>query len=179
MHSIHHSRGRVFFEVVCALGMAASLALAWQQTGAPALLAAAAIAALYGLIHAFDMRRGNAAVEAPAPQRVVFAAEPVVALPPVQREAAPVSANDEPVAAAAPPPKAKAKSPRKATTRRPSKVAPATKPPAVVAEVQPAEEAEAAGPPSFEEVPYVHIEPLFEPKPFVRMPRPAFGRRAG
>ena len=57
MQSFHHSRGRILFEVFCSFAISASCAAAWQQTGATALLPPAAVAALYGLVHAFDMRR--------------------------------------------------------------------------------------------------------------------------
>ena len=51
MHSFHHSRGRIFFESVCALTVAASCVGAWIELGVPAFLPAAAAAAFYGLWH--------------------------------------------------------------------------------------------------------------------------------
>jgi hypothetical protein len=74
MHSFHYSRGRILFEVFCALAISASCVGAWIETGAWALLGAAAIAALYGLVHAFDMRRPRAA-RAELPQRMAFATD--------------------------------------------------------------------------------------------------------
>src|SRR5689334_12894541 len=62
MQSFHHSRGKIVFEVFCALAIAASCVGAWMQTGASALLAAAAVAAVYGLVHLFDMRGRKPAV---------------------------------------------------------------------------------------------------------------------
>ena len=51
-----------------------------MQTGASALLAAAAIATLYGLVHFFDLfrREPSVAVEA---QRIAFEPEPVADVP--------------------------------------------------------------------------------------------------
>ena len=59
MHSFHHSRSRILFEVFCALAISASCVGAWMQTGAWALLPAAVVAALYGIVHTFDLRRRN------------------------------------------------------------------------------------------------------------------------
>ncbi len=74
MHSFRQSRTRILFEVFCALAISASCVGAWMQTGASALLSAAAVSALYGLVHAFDMvgRRTAVAVE---PQRIDFATD--------------------------------------------------------------------------------------------------------
>ena len=62
MHSFHQPRGRVLFEVFCALAISASCVGAWMQTGAWALLPAAAVAALYGFVHLFDMDRHKPAI---------------------------------------------------------------------------------------------------------------------
>jgi len=104
MHSHHHSRARVLFEVLCAWGVAASFVGAWNQTYANALLPAAAIAGLYGLVHLFDLRRPRPLAE---PKAVVDAlrGEPVVADAPA--EVTPVAApiifpEAEPVADADP-----------------------------------------------------------------------------
>ena len=74
MHSFHPSRGRILFEVLCALGSQHPAVAHGMQTGASALLAAAAVAALYGLVHLFDLlpRRSVLAVE---PQRIEFTSE--------------------------------------------------------------------------------------------------------
>jgi hypothetical protein len=158
MDSFYHSRIRILFEVLCALGLAASLAGAWIQLGATAFLPAAGIMALYGIVHGFDMigRPPASAVAAmpvadepadpsaharaiePVP---VGIAEAVVATEPAESEPKPVKA----------PRKAKAKKPR------PAKTAPA-EPEPLAHEDRP-------------------IEQLFEPQPFVRQLRPAFGRR--
>ena len=87
MHSFRHSRGRIFFEVFCAFAISASCVGAWMQTGARALLAAAAVAALYGFVHAFDLsgRNPHAAVDQPESegakdsQRDFAAAQPAAA----------------------------------------------------------------------------------------------------
>ena len=74
MHSFHHSRGRILFEVFCAFAVVASLVGAWRQTHASALLVAAAAAALYGMVHLFDLDRRDPA-EATEPQRIDFEPE--------------------------------------------------------------------------------------------------------
>ncbi len=192
MHSFQPSRGRVLFEVLCALTISASCAAAWMQTGASALLGAAGAAALYGLVHLFDMRRPRA-LHAVEPQRVDFEPEvPEIILP---MAAADPQVADAPVAeevAALEPAPARAGSGRRTGSRkgngRRSKAPKAAK----VTELAPAEEAEApwpmaeeaapSAPEEFESLPelesaHPHIAPLFEPEPFARMPRPAFGRR--
>ena len=71
MHSFQPSRGRIFFEVLCAIGIAASCGGAWLQTGASALLAAAAVATFYALVHFFDLFRRDPSL-AVEPQRIDF-----------------------------------------------------------------------------------------------------------
>src|SRR5215210_5177779 len=66
MHSFQQSRGRIFFDAVCAFGIAASCVAASMQTWSTAMLAAAAIAALYGLVRASDMLRSGPKIDAPA-----------------------------------------------------------------------------------------------------------------
>lgn len=180
MHSFHPSRGRILFEVLCALALSASLAGAWQQTGATTMLAASLAAALFGLSHGFGMRRGP--VVAAEPQRIDFASDDHEALDtnlhlvePVANEVTepapvPVAVAVEPNEPAAAPAKAsrKAKPSRKTTARRSkaSQEAVAAEPEAVV-------------PMIFDED-HPRIEPLFEPEPFVRQPRAVvFGRKAG
>ena len=75
MHSLQPSRGRIFFEVLCAVGIAASCGGAWMQTGASALLAAASVATLYALVHFFDLFRRAPSLAA-EPQRIEFEQEP-------------------------------------------------------------------------------------------------------
>ena len=186
MHSFQPSRGRILFEVFCAVGIAASCGGAWMQTGASALLAASFIGTLYGLVHFFDLFRSAPSV-ATEPQRIDFtedgqadlsdggasvetAEEPLVAFEqPAATNVIEVAEFVEPVA-----PKAagarKAKAPRKGGRGTASKKA---KPVDVVVP----EDTEAVEPLIDEEVHHAPVAPLFEPDPFVRMPRQAFGRR--
>lgn len=206
MHSFHHSRGRIVFEVLCALGMAASGVAAWRQTGASALLAAAAIAALYGFAHLFDLRRPKPA-GAVKPQRIEFDTETERQLPADQYEFATPSAEDQPPAADTSIDQTETVEPvalrsvggrrsggsRKGSGRRTGarKEVKAARPaaPAEIEAVSPTPpeetsvvelaartEEEFALMPEEEAAP-LHIQPLFEPEPFARMPRPAFGRR--
>ena len=191
MHSFQPSRGRVLFEVLCALTVSASCAAAWMQTGASALLGAAGAAALYGLVHMFDMRRPPTA-HAFEPQRVDFEPEaPEIILP---TAAADEQVADTPVAgevAALEPAPARAGSgrrsggSRKGSGRRAkapkaakvTELAPAAETPWPMAEeAASSAEEESASIPELEAA-HPHIAPLFEPEPFARMPRPAFGRR--
>ena len=184
MHSLHHSRGRILFEVACAFGIAASCVEAWMQTYATAMLAVAAIAALYGLVHAFDMlRRSPKAGES-------LEAEPTID----HREVQPA-----PVAETAK--KRSRKSPKQAGRRDKQEAEPEIA--VAVAEAQPdlagaaiepqSEIVEAAYPleklaepepelhvveTASDEPEYVPATPLFEPEPFVRQQRAAFGRKA-
>ena len=74
MHSFQPSRGRILFEVLCALGWVASFVGAWKQTGASALLVAATVAGLYGFVRLFDLARPEPA-NAEEPQRIEFEPE--------------------------------------------------------------------------------------------------------
>ena len=190
MHSAHHSRGRIAFEVFCALALAGSLAGAWAQTDASALLSAAAVAALYGVWHLTDLRRPKpAAASAPAaaadePQGDLLAYEPPTPARPEPTES-PVAAVTEAVAK----PARKAPKPRKSRAKET---------PPTIAEITDRLERElgtvAAAPAAPEPAPetpethvdespsqaaeYVPATPLFEPEPFVRQQRAAFGRKA-
>ena len=164
-----------------------------MQTGAAALLAAASVATLYGLVHFFDLfrREPSLVVE---PQRIDFAADGQAELAIAEGIAEPELAIEElaealrndrrltdfgeaeaelvgSVAAegdGTAPTKAPRKGTRRATTsKRKSKVP----------DLKPVQEAEAGQVATVEDVPHVHVAPLFEPDPFVRMPRQAFGRR--
>lgn len=180
MDRFQPSRGRILFETLCALALAASLAAAWQQTGASALVAGAVAAALFGFSHAFGMKRPGRAAE---PQRIAFAAddkaEPAEVEPAIvleqQAELASLSEDVEPLERAPIPARRarKPKAPRK--TRGGGKAAEK----AVVAESSVAVEGEPV-PEPIEDEAYTHITPLFEPEPFVRQPRAVvFGRKAG
>ena len=181
MHSFHHSRGRIFFEVLCAFGMAASCVWAWMQTYATAMLPAAGIAGLYGLVHFFDMfRRRPAAAEAVA----VFepAVSEVEASEPAPVIEAPVYAEPAAAVVAEPAPKRKRKSTRQAPKVAPVEMDPEPQvveaveaPEPEVVELQPAMRVVDSVP---DESDYVPATPLFEPEPFVRQHRAAFGRKA-
>lgn len=207
MHRSIPSRGRVLFEVLCALGMSASLAGAGMQTHATALLGAAGVAAFYALVHLFDLRRPKSA-ETAEPQRIEFD-------PPTADIVVPMVAVDEPVAVACPvgvEAAVESDAPRAGSGRRTGgsrkgggRRAKAPKA-AKVVELTPVEEvglasvevAEAAWPmadepeaemladpvneeefvfPDSDEPSQQQIAPLFEPEPFARMQRRAFGRR--
>ncbi|HEY7005143.1 MAG TPA: hypothetical protein VH392_01535 [Sphingomicrobium sp.] len=159
MHSFHQSRGRILFEALCALGISASLAGAWLQTQASAVLPAAALALVLGLVRMSDMSRrspDNAAerreehpIDVPTPWDESAVAEPV----------------EEVGETAVTKPRAKrAKAPRKTAKARKEPVA---KPAAV-------EEPESVA----EEVTPLPLEPLFDPQPFARQQHAVFGRKA-
>ena len=193
MHSFQPSRGRIFFEVLCALAMSASFVGAWIQTEAPALLAAAGVAALYAIVRLFDMRRGRPA-EAVEPLLVEPTQEqPQVLASDAAEPVAPAKDDPEPVelAVAAEPVEPatsraskarRTKSPRKNGSRRaaapepPKATEPAPPVEATIARLVPREELDAEFAAPAEE--HISLAPLFEPEPYVRMPRPAFGRKA-
>lgn len=159
MHRHHRGRGKILFEVLCALGLAASFAGAWGQTGSSALLASASIMALFAFYWSFglfardrdDAAKPTAAVaEAPAAQAETAAQVQVFACEP--------EAPTEPEPVAPAPKKRRA---RKAKAE--AVVAPAVEPP------QPAvHQSVSDGLP---------VEQLFDPQPYVRQQRPAFGRK--
>ena len=186
MHSFRHSRSRILFEVFCALAISASCVGAWMQTGAWALLPAAVVAALYGIVHSFDLRRRNP-INLVEPQEIELATDRQgdllarletgeQAVADNELEVAQPAQEAERVEPAAPRGSqgSKPKARRKGGGRRAS--APEK---AKVTELAPPEDAEAAfvKPPEYAAHP--HIEPLFEPETFARMPRQAFGRKAG
>ena len=201
MHSFQPSRGRVLFEVLCALGMSASFAGAWLQTHATALLGAAGIAALYGLVHLFDMRRPKSAA-AVEPQRVEFAPEAADIVVPMVKAEEPEAAEHHVEEVAVMEPAAprsgdgrrsggsrkgsgrRTKAPKAAKAAEPAPVEEADVPWPMVEKAE-AESVIEPGMTAEEELAFLpeeeaarsHIEPLFEPEPFARMPRQAFGRR--
>jgi hypothetical protein len=129
-----------------------------MQTGASALLAASSIATLYGLVHFFDLFRREASLAA-EPQRTDFG----------DAEAAPIETNVALADDVEP-----AKAPRKGSRRTTG----SQKKPKSAEPMPPVEaESAVAHVPIVEEVTHVHVAPLFEPDPFVRMPRQGFGRR--
>jgi len=194
MHSFYPSRGRILFEVLCALAISASCAGAWRQTGATALLAGAAIAALYGLVHLFDLRRPKSAATV-EPQRIDFETETEDELSGRRDDGLPLEAGTQPTtghsieeAEIVDPAAPRAKAPRKGG-RRPkapheAKVAKLAQPEEPqVAELGSPEEAGNAGPATHEEEEeeeaHHSLAPLFEPEPFARQRHAVFGRKAG
>ncbi|HET9335175.1 MAG TPA: hypothetical protein VFO12_02070, partial [Sphingomicrobium sp.] len=199
MHSFQPSRGRIVFEVLCALGIVASCVGAWKQTGASALLLAASIAGLYAFVHLFDLARRNPAT-AEQPQRIDFEPEFQAKVPVAQAVEVPAAAVEpEPAAqlsteeAEVPEravPRASAGR-RKGGSRKGSGRRAASPKAAKVVALAVPEETEAvesipvdevvfeemADPVLHEEVAHNPVTPLFEPEPYVRMPRQAFGRR--
>ena len=205
MHSFQPSRGRIFFEVLCGVGIAASCGGAWLQTGASALLAASAIGTLYSLVRFFDLFGRNPKVEV-EPQRIDFSAPAPVDPFPARQETRPALAAVEPrividnsVAEALPTEHAAAqeesalpvksarrvKAPRKSAGRaKPSKKAPEIDPSyAVAADVGipgRSDLQEIMEPEHQAEQVHPPVAPLFEPEPFVRQQQRAmFGRKAG
>jgi hypothetical protein len=195
MHSFQPSRGRILFEVLCAVGIGASCGGAWLQTGASALLAAACVATLYGLVHFFDLFRGDP-LAATEPQRIDFTPDGEADFPTISNVAAPEPAVKEMVEALALDPRltdlqeaegapvtrnadqadevVPTKAPRKRSRRtagqqKKSKSAE----PELLAETS----AKVPEPVVVEGVTHTQVAPLFEPDPFHRMPRQGFGRR--
>lgn len=158
MQRSQHSRGRTFFEVLCIWALGGSFALAWLQTGTTAHLASAAIAALFGISWASRLSKPEpveAAVEAATP----LATDRDDETPPrIEIFAFEPEPLPEPAAPLEEQPAEAAKPKRRARKAKATKV----ETPAAVEEPLPQE---------------AHLEPLFDPQPFVRQPRPAFGRR--
>lgn len=186
MHSFHQSRGRILFEVACALTISASCVGAWVQTYASAFLPAAAAAALYGLVHAFDLIRSKPRLAADPPTDEIAAAP---------LEGPPETVTDQGRAEAVEPAAVqKSKTPRKPARKGgrrtkaagPTAISDTAKPVEVqaaaldpVEDVFPVDAEDAAPPEPFEEDTPVPISPLFEAEPFVRQQRTVFGRKAG
>jgi hypothetical protein len=187
MHSFHQSRGRILFEVFCALTISASVVGAWIQTGAWALLPAAVASLLYGLIHAFDLTGRSSAVTI-EPQRIDFTTDHQDDLPACQDDGVPLAmanqqlesdhAIDDAEPAEPITPRAsksrRAKAPRKGGARGAS--APVEE---KVTEPECPDEAKMPVPEPHEEAAHHSLAPLFEPEPFARQRHAVFGRKAG
>jgi hypothetical protein len=177
MHSFHHSRGRILFEVFCALVVAGSFLGAWQQTGASAFLPAALASGLWGLWHLTDLRQPRpamapavgdtaAAQSPPEPAGPEVTVEPVAV---VELEPAPEALESALKPAARPKRRSRKKQPAAEKAAKAVTVeAQAERP--VVQLCEPAEIAEDHHAP---------IVPLFEAQPIVRQQRAVFGRKAG
>jgi hypothetical protein len=163
MHSHQRSRGKVLFEVLCALSLAASFAGAWNQTGSSALQASAAIMALFAIYWSFGLVARDRRDEAAQPAAAVAAAQEATVETAVPEEVfirePDVVTEPEPVAA----------EPKKRRARKAPKAAAVAA--ALVEPVEPEaiEQPVSSGPP---------LEQLFDVQPLVRQPRPAFGRKA-
>jgi hypothetical protein len=176
MHSFHQSRGRIYFDIFCALTVAAACGFAWLQTGASAMLAIAGVAALHSLVRATDAGRRSPAISADR-----LAAEPAA------EERGDLlshvaSVEDEPAAAPKAAPKAKRRSRKKQAAPRPVADSPAIEPGDLEPVTEVPQTAEVLD--LVEEVEAVEeyhppIQPLFEPEPLVRQQRAVFGRKAG
>jgi hypothetical protein len=178
MHTFRPSRGRVLFEVFCAFGVAACLAGGWNQTGASAFLPAAAIAALYGLVRAFDL-----AGRRPAALTVDDQLE-LKATSEGQLESVNAVEAVELVKPEAPPERKarKTKAPRKPRARKTAEERAEQALPQERESLVEAPEEEATTVVEFPEHDAAHVPlvPLFEPEPFVRQQqRTLFGRKAG
>ena len=186
MQSFHHSRGKVLFEVFCALAVSASCVGAWMQTGAWALLGVAFVAALYSFSHAFELKAYRAAtdVDSANAESTKFGQNGVrsdedtdVPLTLTDRHSASEEAVEDanPVELATGSPKTKDRRPKarqKNGNRRTkgAKVAKATE------LAPPAEDEIGRTVPIAEEVHSPPV-PLFEPQPFMRHTRVTFGRK--
>jgi hypothetical protein len=177
MGSSHHSRGRILFEVLCALSVSASLAGAWVQTGASALLPAAVVALLYALIHLFDLSGQPAIVDAQPVTEPDVQAEPVEAAAPQADDVPRLKAPKNGASRRAKSPKAKASRPAASERSVVAEAAPAEE--SMAAEITPSDEIDTVVPISAEELVHAPVTQLFEPEPFAHQQRTVFGRKAG
>jgi len=200
MHSHRSPRGRIFFEVLSAVSVGASFVGAWIQTGAWAFLVPAFVFTLFGLYWSFDMFGRSAVavavqpgaapeaareiepVAAPAAIRTFEPAEEYVAFDPEPAVEQPVALE---IAGYAPEPAVEEKPKRRPKKAKPEAVAIVAEP---VADPEPEPVIEPVihqAPTVFEEAPSFedeehhepHMEKLFDPQPFARQARPAFGKR--
>lgn len=184
MHSHRRPRGRIFFEAVCALTAGVSFVGAWIQTGAWAFIGPAFVFTLFGLYWALDLFGSDSPSVAAEPATAVAAepaSEPEIRFerfeplvepapaptverfdePEVHTDVVPFVSEPEPAVRAEP---VVAEAPSKGKKARSKKAAdPIVEQAPVVADEEPA----------FDH----HIEQLFDPKPFARQSRPAFGKR--
>lgn len=180
MTSFHPSRGRILFEVFCALAISASCAGAWVQTGASAFLPAAVVAALYGLWHLTDLagrkpavalETGDAQLAAEGQGDLIDYLETVEPLP--VAEPAPIAVAEAVEPAPTAPPRPKRKSRKKPAAAAEKSATP-------IIELQIEDFTPPAGEPlAAVEEHHAPIAPLFEPQPLVRQQRAIFGRKSG
>ena len=163
MHSHRRARAKVLFEVLCALGLAASFAGAWVETGSSALLASASILALFAIYWSFGLA-GRRPVEAAAQPSAAVADAREAEAETVVREEAWVRETDVPPEPEPVAPAPKKRAPRKAK-KAAAEIAPVVEPAEPVAIEQPVSNG-------------LPLEQLFDVPPRVREARPAFGRKA-
>src|SRR5687768_17751517 len=96
MHRHHRGRGKIFFEVFCALGFAASFAGAWDQTGSSALLASASIVALFAVYWSFGLFARDRLDDVAKPAAAVAEAPAVLAQAPAAVAQAPAVLAEAP-----------------------------------------------------------------------------------
>jgi hypothetical protein len=185
MQSFHHSRGKIVFEVCCALAVSASCVGAWMQTGAWAMLAVASVAALYGFTHVFALRprrpapldRANIGPAIGLKDGVLIDDQTGIPVTATDRQSTTKATIEkaDPAAGTNGLPATKGcrtKTGRKSGDRR-TKGAKETK----VTQLAPAGEAEINAPKAVAEEAPFPLVPLFEPQPFMRQPRVVFGRK--
>ena len=184
MSSFHQSRSRIFFDSVCAFGMSTFCAVAWTQTYATAMLGAASVAGIYGLMRFTDMFRRAPVIEEAVAEPVLELEEAIVPEP-----AAAVIAR-KPVDLAGPTPELKpevvaalVRKPKRKTAKKPAKAEEPVEQP-IASASEPVERPEVGHdqPTAVEPEPdySAPIAPLFEPEPFMRQhQRAAFGRKFG
>ena len=169
MHSFHHSRARIFFDIFCALTIGFSCAIAWLQTGASAFLAIAGVAAAYSLVRPTDAGRGSVRVAPAGPVLEPAPEEQGDLLAYVPTEPVPMAAEEAPKA-----PKAKRRSRKKQPEPEMTAEARLAEPEEMTA----VDDEPVAAEPEEEEI-HAVVTPLFEPQPLVRQQRTVFGRKAG
>lgn len=163
MHRHYRARGKILFEVLCALSLAASFAGAWDQTGSSALLASASIMALVAIYWSFGLVARDRLEDAAQQTAIVAVAQKAEVETAMQEDVFTCEADllTEPVPVAA--------GPKKRRARKVQKAAAVVAPVVGLSEPVAMEQSVSNGLP---------IEQLFDVQPLVRQPRPAFGRRA-
>src|SRR5687768_9499464 len=94
MHSHQRARWKILFEAFCALGLAASFAGAWDQTGSSALLASASIMAVVAVYWSLGLVRRDRSDQLAQPSAVV-AVQPVAAVAEAQEAAVEPAVSEE------------------------------------------------------------------------------------
>lgn len=186
MQSFRHSRRKTLFEILCAFAVSASCVGAWIQTSAWALLSVSFVAAIYGLVHAFELKtvRSAATVDSQDAALAVCSQDdllsdedagfPVMTTDRQSMAEASIEEADpvEPSKSDPTTQVARAKTRGKGRGRR-AKGAKETK----AAELAPQDENEVEGHKAAAENTQLPLVPLFEPQPYMRQQRAVFGRK--